>query len=313
MAVEMHDVIKPRLFMQYPTQLGKGGRAQWTPRLSRAFVDTLRKEVKEKGGRRWSDRTINRMVAHLKTFAKWIHKLRPFPLGNPTQKLRGLDVAGLLDVERALTETERRKVLDAADHLPVIGGRSRDRRRNRSAELPDERPRRKGYRPWRNRVIVYVLIETGMRRNEVTSIDYKGIDFERRTLPVIVKGGRQEAYSVSRQGMKAIKDYIDRERGKDAEIHAASPFLFLPASTVVNSRGRLTPAVINTAWNAVAELAHVRGKTCHSARHAMGVHLMKKTGNPRVVQCQLKHRNTSTTIQYMQFTHEETLEALDER
>ena len=170
-------------------EAGSDERTQWTPRVSRAFVDALRSEVKEEGGRRWSDRTVNRIVAHLKTFAKWIHKLRPFPLGNPTEKLKSLSVTGVLELERALTEAERRKLLDAADHLPVI----------------------------------------------------------------------------------------------------------------------------NTVWNEVCRLAHVQHRTPHSARHAMGVHLVKKTGNPRTAQRQLGHKNPSTTMQYMQFTREEMQEALDER
>lgn len=45
----------------------------------------------------------------------------------------------------------------------------------------------------------------------------------------------------------------------------------------------------------------------------MGVHLIKKTHNPRTVQRQLGHKNPSTTMQYMQFTHEEMQAALDER
>ena len=282
--------------------------------MSRAFVDALRSEVKEEGGRRWSDRTVNRIVAHLKTFAKWIHKLRPFPLGNPTEKLKSLSVTGVLELERALTEAERRKLLDAADHLPVIGGRSRDRRRNKQTELPDERPRRRGYRPWRNRAIVYTLVETGMRRTEVTSIDLAGIDFERSTLLITEKGGQQRRCLISKEGMKAIRDYLDHERGEDADFHSQSPALFLPASTIVNSpAGRLTSSVINTVWNEVCQLAHIKNRTPHSARHAMGVHLVKKTGNPRTAQRQLGHRNPSTTMQYMQFTHEEMQEALDER
>jgi hypothetical protein len=36
-----------------------------------------------------------------------------------------------------------------------------DRRRTKHTEFPDERPRRKGARPWRNRAIVYTLIKTG--------------------------------------------------------------------------------------------------------------------------------------------------------
>ena len=114
--------------------------------------------------------------------------------------------------------------------------------------------------------------------------------------------------------MKAIRDYIDHERGEDADIHSASPALFLPGATVVNNvTGRLTPLVINNVWNEACKLAHINHRTPHSARHAMGVHLVKKTGNPRTAQRQLGHRNPSTTMQYMQFTHEEMREALDER
>ena len=74
--------------------------------------------------------------------AKWVHKLRPFPLGNPMAKLKTVAVGAGLETERALTSGEKRKLLDAADYLPVIGGRSRDRHRHR-AELPDERPQRR--------------------------------------------------------------------------------------------------------------------------------------------------------------------------
>jgi integrase len=92
-----------------------------------------------------------------------------------------------------------------------------------------------------------------------------------------------------------------------------SPALFLPADTVVNSSGRLSPALINRLWNEVAVSARVKGRTPHSARHAMGVHLVKKTGNPRAAQRQLGHKNPSTTMQYLQFTQKEMQDALDER
>jgi len=136
---------------------GQEDRLVWTPRLSRAFLEHLQQETRG-GQRRWSDRTINRVLAHLKTFAQWIHQHRPFPLGNPMAKLGLLKLAGGLDVERALTEAERRQLLDAADYLPVTGGRSKDRRRH-GHRAATERPQRQGYRPWRNRAILYTLVE----------------------------------------------------------------------------------------------------------------------------------------------------------
>ena len=250
-------------------------RSAWTPRLSRAFVEALRKEINENGSRHYSDRTINRVAAHLKTFAKWIHKLRPFPLGNPTDKLKGLALNGVLELERALTPDERRRLLDAADHLPVLGGRSRDRRRCKDIEIPDERPRRKGYRPWRNQAIIYTLIETGMRRAEVTSIDVATIDVEHHALLITEKGGQQrkcqiskEGMKVSKEGMKAIGDYLREERGADQEMFPNSPALFLPADTVTGSAGRLSPSLINRIWNELCVSARVRSRTPHPARHA---------------------------------------------
>jgi integrase len=304
-----------RLFLAFlRDEIGCEERERWTPRVSRAFIDSLRSQLREDGRRRFADRTINRVVAHLKTFAKWIHRRRPFPdKEHPLQKIKALAEDGKLDIERALTPDERRRLLDAADHLPVLGGRSRDRRRYGDREFADERPRRKGYRPWRNRAIIYTLIETGMRRTEVTSIDLLSIDFDSRTLLITEKGGRLRKCPITRQGMKAISDYLDQERGNDAELFPQSPALFLPAETIVNSRGRLTPAVINRLWNDLCISARVTGRTPHSARHAMGVDLVRKSGNPRTAQRQLGHRNPATTMQYMQFSEAEHRETLEER
>ena len=83
---------------------GSDERSLWTSRLTRAFLDALRREIDEQGKRRFSDRTIARITAHLKTFAKWIHSLRPFRLGNPTDKLKTAAAGPGLEIERALTE-----------------------------------------------------------------------------------------------------------------------------------------------------------------------------------------------------------------
>jgi integrase len=201
-AVQRRDLGRFLGFMR--REEGSDDRSLWTSRLSRAFLDALQKELEAGGGRRFSDRTIARIAAHLKTFAKWVHTLRPFRLGNPTEKLKTVLIGPGLEIERALSEGERRKLLDAADHLPVISGRSKDRRRTRHTEFPDERPRRKGARPWRNRAIVYTLIETGMRRAAVCNLDLGEIDFDKKSATVREKGGQTHRYKISREGAKAI-------------------------------------------------------------------------------------------------------------
>jgi integrase len=297
------------LFLRYMlTEERTDQRVAWTPRLARDFQRHLQQVINAQGRRAWSEKTVIRITAHLKTFAKWVHKLHPFPLWNPMAKLKLPAVGTGLEVDRALTLAERRKMLDAADMLLTVGGRSRDRKRYKTRE----RPRRKGYRPYRNRAIVYTLIETGMRRAAITRLNLDGVDVRRKTLTVEEKGGSSHTYQISGEGLRAIQDYLSHERGADAT-HWQSPALFLAASTTAHSTGRLAPLAVNDVWNAVCQLANIQGRTPHSARHAMGKHIIAKTGNIAAVQKQLGHKQPAYAMQYARITTEELERVLDAR
>lgn len=309
-AVQRRDLA---LFLSYVQEETGGDEvAAWTPRLSRSFQDRLRKEIDVKDGqgkRRLSDRTINRVMAHLKTFAKWVHKLKPFVLGDPMGKVSLLKVGNGLEIERACSAAERRKILDAADRLLRIGGESKDRNRNKGGE---ERPKRKGYRAYRNRAVIYCLLETGMRRAAIVNLDLEDVDFKKKAVSVREKGGLVHRYQISGEGLQAIRDYIENERKEDGKVWG-SPALFLPASTVAQSSGRLAVNVVNQIWNEVAELAGVEGKTPHSARHAMGRHIIEKTGNIAAVQRQLGHKNAAYSMQYARISERELADVIEDR
>ena len=67
------------LFLRYmQAEEGHDQRMAWTPRLSRAFHLHLQRALTPQGTRTWSEKTIIQILAHLKTFAKWVHKLRPW-------------------------------------------------------------------------------------------------------------------------------------------------------------------------------------------------------------------------------------------
>jgi site-specific recombinase XerD len=297
------------LFLRYlQTEEGTDQRLAWTPRLARAFQQHLRQTLTPEGRRAWSDKTVQRILAHLKTFATWVHTHQPFPLGHPMAAIKLPALGTGLEVDRALTAAERRRLLDAADLLLALGGRSKDRKRYKTGE----RPCRKGYRPYRNRAIVYTLIETGMRRAAVTHLDLAQADLARRRLTVVEKGGHTHTYQISREGAQAIQDYLVHERDQDAA-QWASPALFLAAATVPQGTGRLTVGVVNMVWNAVCRVAQVQGRTPHSARHAMGKHIIAKTGNIAAVQKQLGHRQAAYAMQYARTTTEELAQVLDDR
>jgi integrase len=305
--VQVRDI---SLFTRFAEKEGVATRPLWTPRLSRAFQDFLRKFLKTDGQRYWSDRTSNRILAHIKTFAGWIHQLVPFPLGNPMLEIKLMPVGTSLDVDRALSSAERRRLLDAPDLLPSVAGRSKDRRRNKHVD-PVDRSIRKNARPWRNRAIVYTLIEAGMRRAAVVNLNLERIDWGERLVAVTEKGGMTHSYPISNQGPAAIKDYIAHERHSDNTDRLSA--LFLPAMTTHNSNGRLIPLVVNQEWEEVCVIANISHKTLHAARHAMGRHIIDKTGNIAAVQRQLGHRNVAYSVQYARVSNKEMLDVLNNR
>jgi integrase len=224
------------------------------------------------------------------------------------QKMKLLPVGTGLEVERAITTKERRRILDAADYLAVDGGKSKDRSRFKGKD----RPQRKNYRGFRNRAIVYVLIETGMRRAAVTKINLEAVNFKRRVIAAEEKGGLFHAYQISREGIEAVQAYLEYEREGDND-KWNSPALFLSAAENPHGNGRLNTRMINTIWNQVCEAAGVEGRTPHSARHSMGWHIMEKTGNVAAIQRQLGHKNATYSLQYARITEKELDDALNDR
>jgi integrase len=105
---------------------------------------------------------------------------------------------------------------------------------------------------------------------------------------------------------------INHKSRFDTHFHSSSA-LFLSPATNPHGNGRLNPKVINTAWNEVCRLAGVEGHTPHDARHAMGKHLIEKTGNLAAVQRQLGHTNPAYSMQYTRITDEELGNALEDR
>jgi site-specific recombinase XerD len=105
---------------------------------------------------------------------------------------------------------------------------------------------------------------------------------------------------------------VKHERAEDNE-KWQSPALFLAAGTVEKGSGRLSERMINHIWDDVAEIAGIAGRTPHSARHAMGRHLIEKTGNIAAVQRQLGHKNAAYSMQYARITDTELNDVLNDR
>ncbi len=160
--------------------------------------------------------TINNHLASLSAFTTWVSAQAPqvFPAGDPT---KGIGALGLGPLEpRALRPAQVRTLKSLCDRLdryhqrrPRRGGRRTGR------EAP---PLRAYGRPWRDRAIVYVLLSTGLRREELVRLDLTQLrphtteDLRRahqaRLSRVRGKGKTERGVFLSADARAALADYL---------------------------------------------------------------------------------------------------------
>jgi integrase len=235
--------------------------------------------------------TVNNHLASLSAFTTWVAAQAPavFPVGDPAKGIREL---GLPPLEpRALTPAQVRSLKNLCDRLERFHRLKGQRWATGSA------PVRAHGRPWRDRAIIYVLLSTGLRREELLNLNLdqlvpNSVDGLRqarqgRLTGVQGKGGTERTVFLSADARQALADYLDKERPRDAG--DGTPALFLTATGIPARRsdGRLSLRAVNLILEQIgrwhdAELKeptrHVSPLRPHDLRHTFAFHLAQVTG-----------------------------------
>lgn len=120
--------------------------------------------------------TVNNHVASLSGFMIWVDEQdeHRFPAGNPCKGLSQLPLPPL--EPRALTKMQVASLKNLCDRLPRLYERKGQRyqqRRRKHPEAPPEVHRHSC--PWRDRAIVYFLLATGVRREELIRLNLEQV------------------------------------------------------------------------------------------------------------------------------------------
>ncbi len=152
----------------------------------------------------------------------------------------------------------------------------------------------KGYR---NRIILEILYDTGIRRAELSDIKLADLDLAGGYIRIIGKGDKQRVVPVSEKVCELIRNYLLFVRpalvkGDD------------PGHLVVNRWGqRLDP---NGVWAAVRRCVQMAGikkrVSTHSLRHSCATHMLKNGAPVRHIQEMLGHASINTTQIYTRVT-----------
>jgi len=237
--------------------------------------------------------TVNNHLASLSAFTTWVHAQAPhlFAVGDPA---KGISELGLPPLEpRALSPEQVRSLKSVCDRLE----RFHQLRGRRWTKTPEQLRVRSTGRPLRDRAIVYVLLSTGLRREELVNVDLDQVSpnapaelrraRQGRITRVQGKGKTERTVFLSADARAALADYLERERPRDASEQAVALFLSAASLPARSADGRLSPRAINLLLEQIgrwhdAELPGARRRISplrpHDLRHTFAFHLARVTG-----------------------------------
>lgn len=258
--------------------------------------------------------TINNHLASLSAFTTWVTAQAPhlFPLGDPAKGIRELALPPL--EPHALTDDQVRSLKSVCDRLPRF--HQLKGREWQTGATPA--PLHSFARPWRDRAIVYFLLSTGLRREELVRLDLEQITprtpailrtaHRVRISRVRGKGRTERVVFLSADARTALADYLQRERPADASDSSAALFLSATGPPARAPDGRLSPRAINLILQQIgrwhdAEIAdpdrQISPLYPHALRHTFAFHLARVTGSDAYeLERRLGHRSQRYIARY---------------
>jgi site-specific recombinase XerD len=145
----------------------------------------------------------------------------------------------------------------------------------------------------RDRALFEVAYASGLRAEEIVTLDVSSVDFDAEELRVEGKGAKTRIVPAGEPALRALQRYL--ERGRSAlENRDGDPALFLS-----KSGRRLSTSDVRRRLRVWARHAEVQGGVSpHTLRHSFATHLLEGGADLRAIQELLGHASLSTTQIY---------------
>ena len=222
--------------------------------------ETIRGYMEFLSRRKYGKNTVTRKIIAVRNFYKFLSKTgrigkNPFAyILTPKEEKR---------LPNVLTEKEVSKILDS---IPV-----------------DK------FMSLRDRVILELIYSTGIRVNELVTLDAGKVDLVNGEIKVLGKGSKQRIAPVGGIAIDLMKRYLRELKKK-----SSGEMVF------INKNGtRLTERSVVTIIKKYAKAAGIEKEVSpHTLRHSFATHLLDRGADLRSVQELLGHANLSTTQIY---------------
>lgn len=155
---------------------------------------------------------------------------------------------------------------------------------------------------FRDRVIMELFYSSGLRLNELASLNVSDIDRENRLMKVQGKGKKERLLPITHHALDWVERYLAHPE------RPPSPSLFL------NKHGsRLTTRSIDRMFQKYLASSGLSAKiTPHTIRHTIATHWLEKGMDLKVIQELLGHASLSTTTIYTHVSTKQKLKVYQE-
>ena len=220
-----------------------------------------------------SNKTIARKISALKAFFKFLHK-EGYIEQNPAIKLKSPKQ------EKNLPAFVRKDLLNK--HL-------------------DEFPNKENFKSYRDRLILELLYATGIRIDELVTLQIQKVDIENKTIQVIGKRNKERQIPISNRILVHFKNY---ERERKLLIINSDVNIYFRTQKGMPIYSKLVYRVVKKF------LVNITGDTTlstHTLRHTFATHMLNNGADIYVIKELLGHSNLSATQIYTHTTYEELL------
>jgi len=230
-----------------------------------AHTKQIRNWIAVLSERKLAETTINRKIASLKSFYKFLLRTHTIDK-NPLAAITGLKAGKKIPLP--YSEQEMNLLLDEALFANDIIG-------------------------LRDRLIIDLFYTTGIRRAELTNLKTKDIDYAKKELKVMGKRNKERIIPLLEDTLNIIKQYEEVKK-ETFPLNSPSEFLFL------TRKGKkiydvLVYRIINSY---ISKVSIKHKKSPHMLRHTFATHLLNKGADLNSIKELLGHSSLAATQIY---------------
>jgi site-specific recombinase XerD len=147
----------------------------------------------------------------------------------------------------------------------------------------------------RDRVILSLMIQEGLRCVEVSRLRWDEVDEHNGTILVRGKGGHERVLPLTQAAVRALEAYH-----QDTRVTRSGPVV----RSLADDRAGIRAETVSVEMSRLFARAGVRkvpydGKSAHAARHTMAGDVLRRGGHLRDLQAILGHQSLATTQVYL--------------